>query len=88
MYVCLSVTGRIPTLLHAPGCNLGMVGVPVVVHYWMDLQSVHKLRCYDNTAPRVLAIGAHDSIAANAKCQQVHACTRSLPRSILRRLFH
>jgi len=22
---------------------------PIVVHYWVDLQSVHRLRCYDNT---------------------------------------
>ena len=36
-------------------------------------------RCYDNIAPRVLAVGAHDSIAASAKCQRVHACTRSMP---------
>ena len=26
--VCLFVAHRIPTLLHGPGCNLGMVGVP------------------------------------------------------------
>jgi len=24
--VCLSVCGRMPTLLHGPGCNLGVVG--------------------------------------------------------------
>ena len=24
--VCLSVRGRMPTLLHGPGCNLGVVG--------------------------------------------------------------
>jgi len=29
----------------------GMVRVPLVVHYWADLQSVHGFRCYDNTAP-------------------------------------
>ena len=23
VYVCLSVRGRMPTLLHGPGCNLG-----------------------------------------------------------------
>jgi len=26
-------------------------GCPLVVHYWADLQSVHRFRCYDNTAP-------------------------------------
>ena len=23
---------------------------PLVVHYWADLQSVHRFRCYDNIA--------------------------------------
>ena len=53
LYVCLSVSvhGRMPTLLHRPGCNLGeWYGCPLVVHYWADLQSVHGLDCYDNTA--------------------------------------
>jgi len=55
--MCLSVCPRrIPTLLHGPGCNLGNDrGCPLVVHYWVDLQSVHGVRCYDN-------------IALNAKC--------------------
>ena len=30
---------------------------------------------------RVLAIGAHDGIAANVKCQRVHACNCSMPYS-------
>jgi len=48
--VCLSVRGRMPTLLHGPGCNLGeWWGIPLLVHYWADLQSVHGLRCYGNT---------------------------------------
>ena len=47
--VCLSVRGRMPTLLHGPGCNLGSRrGCPLVVHYWADLQSLHALRCYGN----------------------------------------
>ena len=46
MSVC---PGRIPTLLHGPGGNLGSGrGCPLVVHYWADLQSVHGLRCYGN----------------------------------------
>jgi len=48
------------------------------VHYRAELQSMHGFPCYDNIAPRVLAIGAHDSIAANAKCQRVHAGTCSM----------
>jgi len=47
--VCLSVRGRMPTLLHGPGCNLGSGrGCPLIVQYWADLQSVHGLRCYGN----------------------------------------
>ena len=34
--VCLSVRGRMPTLLHGLGCNLGSVtGYPLVVQYWV-----------------------------------------------------
>jgi len=43
---------------------------------------VHGFRCYDNIAPRVLAIAAMtgiDSIQANEKCQRVHVCTGSMP---------
>jgi len=49
--VCLSVSRRIPTLLHRPGCNLGNgMGCPLVVQYWADSQPVHGFRCYDNIA--------------------------------------
>jgi len=48
--VCLSVRGRIPTLLHGPNVTWeNGRGCPIVVQYWVDLQSVHGLRCYDNT---------------------------------------
>ena len=77
--VCLSVaacphycTDPDVTWENGRGCSL-------VVQYWADLQSMHGFRFYDNIAPHVLAIRAHDSIAANAKCQRVHACTRSMP---------
>ena len=47
--ICVSVRGRTPTLLHGPSCNLGRGrGCPLLVHYWADLQSVHRLRCYGN----------------------------------------
>jgi len=62
--VCLSVRRRIPTLLHGPGCKLGVVG-DAVLHYWADLQSVHGFCCCDNIAP-------------NAKRQRVRACTRCM----------
>ena len=44
--VYLSVGRRIPTLLHGPGCKLGeWSGCLLVVHHWVDLQSVHEFRC-------------------------------------------
>jgi len=46
--LCVSVRSRTPTLLHGPGCNLGVVAYPLLVHCWADLQSVHGLRCYGN----------------------------------------
>jgi len=61
MHVCLSVsfaafphycTGPDVTWVNGRGCSL-------VVHYWVDLQSVHGFRCYDNI------------VLQNAKCQQV-----------------
>ena len=49
--VCVSVTRRIPTVLHGPGCKLrNGKGCSLVVHYWVDLQSVHRFHCYDNIA--------------------------------------
>ena len=57
--ICLSAAAC-PHYCTDPGVTLGMLGVTLVVHYWADLQSVHGLRCYNNIAPRVLAIGAHD----------------------------
>ena len=50
LYVCLSVRGRTPTLLHGREWNLGSGrGCPLVVHYWADLQSRHGLGSYGNT---------------------------------------
>ena len=40
------------------------------MHYWVDSQSVHGFRCYDNIAP-------------NAKCQRVVVLALYLVRSIL-----
>ena len=63
--MCLSVPRCIPTLLHGPGCKLGeWYGRPLVVHYRADLQSVHGLRYYDNSAEREMSASA---------------CTRSVP---------
>jgi len=47
--VCLSVAAC-PHCCTDPDINWGSDGgCPLVVHYWADLQSVHRLRCYGNT---------------------------------------
>jgi len=48
--VFLYVRGRMPTVLHAAGCNVGQWWgfPPILVHYWADLQSMHGMRCYGN----------------------------------------
>jgi len=72
--VCLSVPRHIPTLLHGPGCNLGeWQAVPTVVHYWVDLQSVHGFRCYDNTARTRNVSECLYSLHAWLSCNQLHS---------------
>jgi len=72
--VCVSVRARMPTLLHGPGCNVGeWYGMPLVVHYWADLQSVHTLRCYGNTR------NAWQSPAIRQANRAHYACRRRLP---------
>jgi len=95
--VCLSVLGRMPTLVHGPGCNLGSGrGCPLVVHYWADLQLVHGLRCCGNTrnawqSPAVIWQ------ARRARCHALRMpgrCRQRLPSPaiksthLLRALFH
>jgi len=92
--VCLSVSvsvcSRMPTLFHGPGCNLGeWYGMPLVLHYWTDLQSVHGLRCYRNTrnawqspalirrahrTPHALRMPAKTSLASDKKIDAPVAC--------------
>jgi len=46
--VCLSLSA-FPHYCMDP--DVTMVGDgPLVVHYWLDLQSAHRFRCYDNIA--------------------------------------
>jgi len=50
MAVCLCVPRHIPTL-HGPYVSWGNgMGCPLVVHCWVDLQSVHGFLCHDNSA--------------------------------------
>jgi len=49
--VCVSICGLMATQLQDPDVTWGNGrGCVLVVYYWADLQSVHGLRCYDNTA--------------------------------------
>ena len=34
-------------------------GCPIAVHYWADLQSVHRLRCYGNITRALVYAGVH-----------------------------
>jgi len=46
--VCVSVCLCV-CLSHGPGCNLGeWQGMPLIVQYWVDLQSVRGLHCCGN----------------------------------------
>jgi len=49
--------------------------MPLIVHYWADLQSVHKLRCYGNT---------RNAWRSSAVIRQAHRTPHAL--SIRRRL--
>ena len=56
----------------------GMAGVPLVVHYWANLQSVHGFRCYDNIHICKL-IALHTANAYRAeRDMSASACTLSM----------
>jgi len=49
--LCLSVRSHMPTLLHRLDVTWGNSrGCPLIVQYWVDLQSVHGFLCCDNIA--------------------------------------
>jgi len=59
MFVCLSAAAW-PHYCTDPDVSWESGrGCPLVVHCRADLKSVHRLRCYDNIAPHVLAVSAH-----------------------------
>jgi len=78
--VCLSVPRCIPTLLHRPGCNLGNGRMcPLVVHYLVDLQSVHGFRYCDNIVlkakcQRVLVLALCLVLHSDQFCLQIESC--------------
>ena len=62
---CVSVRGRMPTLLHGPGCNLGSGrDASLVVHYWVGLQSGHGLRCYGMATTRTRNVSEYMLVLA------------------------
>ena len=70
MCVCVSVTA-FAHYCTDPDVTWGNGrGCPLVVHYWADMQSVHRFRCYDN-------------IASNMKCQRVLVLAQCLAVIIL-----
>jgi len=55
--LCVCLLSAFPHYCTDPDVTWGMVGVPSsCVHYWADLQLVHRSSCYNN-------------IVLNAKCQ-------------------
>ena len=55
--VCLSAAVR-PHYCMDPDVTWGRGrGCPLVVHYWADLQSVHRLRCYGNITRTLVYAG-------------------------------
>jgi len=62
MTICLCVCLFLAAFQHYctdPGVSWGNgTGCPLVVHYWADLQSLHGLRCYDNSAEREMSASA------------------------------
>jgi len=63
LYACLTLAA-FPHYCTDPDVTLGMVGAPLVEHYWADLQSVHGFRCYDNIAPNAKYQRVLDSLYA------------------------
>jgi len=51
--VCLSLAA-FPHYCTDPDVTWRIVGVPLVVHYWADLQSVHGFHCCDNIAAKTI----------------------------------
>ena len=46
--------------------------MPLVVHYWADLQSVHGLRCYDNIAPNAKLYSRYAWFVESCQCFLSH----------------
>jgi len=57
-------------------------GCPLVVHYWADLQSVHRLRCYGNITRTLVYAGVRT--VADSDQQVTEAFSTLLPRPGLR----
>ena len=59
--------------------------MPLVVHYWADLQWMHGFRCYDNIIHVCKFIALYTANAYSAESEMsASACTRSMAGYILR----
>jgi len=57
-------------------------GCTVVVHFWADLQSVRRFRCYDNIhVCKLIALYTANACIAERE-MSASACTRSMARII------
>ena len=54
-------------------------GCPLVMHYWVDLQSVHGFHCYDSThVCKLIALYSANAYSAEHE-MSTSACTCSMP---------
>ena len=78
MSVCLSLAA-FPYYCMETDVTWGMVvGCPLVVHYWADLQSMHVFRCYDNIhVCKLIALCITNAYNAERE-MSASACTHSM----------
>ena len=64
-------------------------GCPLAVHYWVDLQSVHRFRCYDIITPNEKLVKHSRSLVMDIDhsfgvvSAQVLGCTVTMKRCVL-----
>ena len=78
MSVCPTVSCRIPSTDAGVTWRNGRV-CPLVVHYWADLHSVHRFRCYDNIhVCKLIALYTANAYSAESEMSACANCTRSV----------
>ena len=57
-------------------------GCPLVVHYWVDMQSVHRLHCYDSIhVCKLIALYTANAYSAKRE-MSVSACSRDVNETL------